>query len=142
MRAAKDENRAERGLSRMQAKQVLVAACAVAVSATFVLAGSPQQLPLEPPRERGVSITGAFEGWYKNQDGTSTLLVGYFNRNSKETIEIPVGPGNRIEPGGPDQGQPTHFRPGRGWGVFTITVPRDFGNKRLTWTLVTNGETT
>ena len=51
----------------------------------------------------------AFEGWYQNTDGSFTLLVGYFNRNSKETLDIPVGPNNRIEPGGPDQGQPTHF---------------------------------
>ena len=40
------------------------------------------------------------------------------------------------------QGQPTHFLPRRQWGVFTITVPSDFGNKRLTWTLVANGQTT
>jgi hypothetical protein len=26
--------------------------------------------------------------------------------------------------------------------VFSITVPKDFGNKRLTWTIVANGETT
>src|SRR5262249_38972475 len=49
---------------------------------------------------------------------------------------------NRIEPGGPDQGQPTHFLPRRQWGVFTITVPKDFGDKKLTWTITTNGETT
>jgi hypothetical protein len=70
------------------------------------------------------------------------LLVGYFNRNLKETLDIPVGPNNRIEPGGPDQGQPTHFLPRRQWGVFSIAVPKDFGNKRLTWTLVANGQTT
>ncbi len=71
-----------------------------------------------------------------------TLLVGYFNRNLKETLDIPVGPNNRIEPGGPDQGQPTHFLPRRQWGVFTIKVPKDFGDKRLTWTIVANGQTT
>src|SRR5262249_8202998 len=49
---------------------------------------------------------------------------------------------NRIEPGGPDQGQPTHFLTGRQWGVFTVTVPKDFGTKKLTWTLVANGQTT
>ena len=55
---------------------------------------------------------------------------------------MPVGPNNRIEPGGPDQGQPTHFLPGGKWGVFTITVPKDFGDKKLTWTLVANGKPT
>jgi len=93
-------------------------------------------------KETGQSVTGAYEGWYRNSDGTATMLVGYFNRNSKETFDIPLGPNNRIEPGGPDQGQPTHFLPRRQWGVFTITVPKDFGEKRLTWTIVSNGQTT
>ncbi|PYS37585.1 MAG: hypothetical protein DMG14_20745 [Acidobacteria bacterium] len=100
------------------------------------------QLPLEPFRDSGASITGAFEGWYKNSDGSYSLLVGYFNRNQKQTLDIPVGPENHIDPGGPDQGQPTHFLPRRQWGVFTITVPKDFGNKRLTWTITANGQTT
>jgi hypothetical protein len=100
------------------------------------------QLPLEPFRDTGASITGAFEGWYKNSDGSYILLVGYFNRNQKQTLDIPVGPNNHIDPGGPDQGQPTHFLPRRQWGVFTITVPSDFGNKRLTWTITANGQTT
>ena len=100
------------------------------------------QLPLQPARDAGQSITAAFEGWYQNADGTYTLLVGYFNRNVKQTLDIPVGPNNRIEPGGPDQGQPTHFLPRRQWGVFTIKVPKDFGDKRLTWTIIANGQTT
>ena len=101
-----------------------------------------RQLPLEPVRETGQSVTGAYEGWYQNPDGTYSLLVGYFNRNQKEALDIPVGPNNRIEPGGPDRGQPTHFLPRRQWGVFVITVPKDFGKSTLTWTLVANGQTT
>ena len=31
------------------------------------------QLPSEPPRQFGASITGAFEGWFKNPDGSYTL---------------------------------------------------------------------
>jgi hypothetical protein len=89
-----------------------------------------------------VSISPAFEGWYPNPDGTFTLLVGYFNRNRSQALDIPIGPNNRIEPGGPDYGQPTHFLPRRNWGVFTITVPKDFAKKRLTWTIVANGHTT
>jgi hypothetical protein len=103
---------------------------------------SPAQLPLEPSKDSGQSITGAFEGWYQNPDGTYSLLVGYFNRNLKQALDIPVGPNNRIEPGGPDQGQPTHFLPRRQWGMFTVTVPKDFGNRKLTWTIVANGHTT
>lgn len=103
---------------------------------------APSQFPLSNAiRERGSSVTGAYEGWYRNRDGTISLLVGYFNRNTKEELDIPVGPQNQIEPGGPDQGQPTHFLTGRQWGVFSIRVPTDFGDRKLTWTLVSNGQT-
>jgi hypothetical protein len=105
---------------------------------------SAQQLPSEPQRGFGASITGAFEGWYPNPDGSRTFLVGYLNRNADQPLDVPIGPNNRIEPGGPDLGQPTHFLPGRRHGVFSITVPRDFTSpdQRLTWTIVANGQTT
>ncbi len=55
---------------------------------------------------------------------------------------MPIGPNNRIEPGGPDLGQPTHFLPGRQTGTFVITVPKTFARRqRLTWTLTINGQT-
>ena len=102
----------------------------------------PSQLPLSLGlRERGSSVTGAFEGWFKTKDGGTALLIGYMNRNSKQEFDLPVGPNNRIEPGGPDMGQPTHFQSGRYWGVFTIKLPKDFGDKKLTWTIVANGFT-
>src|SRR6185369_10546494 len=34
------------------------------------------------------------------------------------------------------------FLPGRQWGVFTIAVPKDFGDRKLTWTLIANGKAT
>jgi hypothetical protein len=115
----------------------LVAGCVVAAGAR-----APQtNLPLDPQRERGASISPAYEGWYPNPDGSFSMLLGYYNRNTKETLDIPIGPNNRVEPGGPDQGQPTHFEAGRQWGVFVVKVPKDFGNKALTWTIVANGET-
>ena len=113
------------------------------VAALFALVpGVAQQLPFEPAHNSGQSITGAFEGWFTDRDGSVRILVGYYNRNLQQELDIPVGPNNRIEPGGPDQGQPTHFLPGRQWGMFTVSVPKDFGEKRLTWTLVANGQTT
>ncbi len=129
---------------------VLYRSAILRVSAALTIAGSalvgarqaPGQRPMEPVRESGQSVTGAYEGWYQNQDGTFTMLVGYMNRNSTQTLDIPVGPGNHIDPGGPDQGQPAYFQPRRQWGVFTITVPKDFGDKKLTWTIVANGQTT
>src|SRR5262245_15133188 len=59
----------------------------------------------------GQDITPAFDGWEANPDGTFNLAFGYFNRNWDEELDIPIGPNNNVEPGGPDQGQPTHFYP-------------------------------
>ena len=121
--------------------RIAVWAAVSILAATGVLAFG-QSLPLEPQHEAGASITGAFEGWFKNSDGTYSLLLGYYNRNRKEEVDIPAGPDNRIEPGGPDRGQPTHFITGRDWGAFTIKVPADFGENKLTWTLTVNSQTT
>ncbi len=112
------------------------------MASVFLTLWAALQLPLEPARDSGMNVTAAYEGWFKNPDGTYSLLVGYFNRNLKEELDIPVGPENRIEPGGPDRGQPTHFLPRRQWGVYTITVPKDFPGKELTWTLVAHGKET
>jgi hypothetical protein len=121
-----------------------VMAVALGLVASWAVAAAAQrpqpQLPLDPPRERGASITPAYEGWYESPDGSLGLLIGYYNRNTKEALDIPVGPNNRVEPGGPDQGQPTHFEVGRQWGVFVVKVPKDFGTKTITWTIVSNGE--
>ena len=92
-------------------------------------------------RTHGQSVTPAFEGWYPNPDGTFNLSWGYMNRNYEQRLDIPVGPDNRLEPGPADQGQPTHFLPRRQTGVFTVTVPADFGDRTLTWTVTAHGET-
>jgi hypothetical protein len=119
---------------------------ALACLAAMIPAGyaglSAQQLLTGPPHDSGQSVTGVFEGWFHNQDGSFSLLFGYYNRNLKQELDIPVGADNRIDPKGPDQGQPTHFLPRRQWGVFTVTVPKDFGSSQLTWTLTANGVTT
>ena len=113
----------------------------VALTLVLGVGASAQQLPSEPVRQFGQSVTPAYEGWFTNADGSHSFLVGYLNRNSKEAIDVPIGPNNRIEPGGPDLGQPTHFLPGRQTGVFVITVPKDFTpQQRLTWTIVANGQ--
>ena len=51
------------------------------------------------------------------------------NRNWEEEIDVPVGPDNNIQPGGPDQGQPTHFQPRRNRFMFRVRVPKDFSEK-------------
>src|SRR5580704_574852 len=82
-----------------------------AIAAFLVACGAmlrAQTLPLEPAHESGTSVTGAFEGWFKNPDGSFNLLLGYYNRNQKQEVDVPIGPENRIElsgtqqPGGPD----------------------------------------
>lgn len=114
------------------------------------------RMPIAPPAVQGASVTPAIEGWYRNADGTATILVGYMNRNLSQSFDIPIGPNNKIEPGGPDMGQPTYFaapqaaggggfgggggRGGRQYGVFAVTVPKDFGSKRLTYTITANGQ--
>ena len=65
------------------------------------------------------------------------MFFGYMNTNWLQEFDIPIGPDNNIEPGGPDQGQPTHFYPRRNPFLFTIRVPKDFGDKELIWTLTT-----
>jgi hypothetical protein len=116
----------------------------VVIAALFAggVAAQTQIAPVAPLHDSGQSVTAAFEGWFANSDGTLSILFGYYNRNLKQELDIPIGPDNNIEPGGPDRGQPTHFLTKRQWGMFTITVPKDFGTNKLTWTLTANGKTT
>jgi hypothetical protein len=92
---------------------------------------------------KGQNVTPAYEGWWPNEDGSFTLFFGYMNQNWQEELDIPIGPDNNIEPGGPDQGQPTHFYPRRNPVLFTIRVPKEFETttKELIWTLTANGKT-
>jgi hypothetical protein len=120
---------------------------AITVGAWAIATPGRAQVPrpplvLEPLGVRGEAIFPAFEGWGPDKTGENLLLLlGYYNRNRSQELVIPVGPDNRIEPGGPDYGQPTHFYTGRQHGVFAIKVPKDFGAQRLTWTLTANGQT-
>ena len=109
---------------------------AVVVSLTALDEGRAQQ-----SFATGQNIAPAYEGWERNPDGSFNLVFGYMNRNWEEEISVPIGPDNSIEPGGPDQGQPTYFLPRRSRFVFRIRVPPDFGDKELVWTLTSNGRT-
>jgi len=102
---------------------------------------SAGQLPLSPTKASGQTVSPAFEGWYKNPDGSFSISFGYYNRNADEALEIPVGPDNFVSPGPQNQGQPTHFEPKRHWGVFAVRVPADFGTKKVVWTVKIRGET-
>lgn len=132
----------KRGLVR--ATRFALTSLALAGSlASLTIVSHAQLLPSEPRRQFGASITGAFEGWYQNKDGSYNFLVGYLNRNLTQALDVPIGPNNKIEPGGPDMGQPSHFLPGRQTGMFLVTVPKSFTpEQRLTWTITANGQTT
>src|SRR6185369_11474742 len=60
-----------------------------------------QQLPFEPPHDSGQSITGAFEGWFPNSDGSFSILLGYYNRNLKQEVDIPAAPITGSSPADP-----------------------------------------
>ncbi|MBI3490629.1 MAG: hypothetical protein HY047_02355 [Acidobacteria bacterium] len=118
---------------RMCALMALVAGAAVSAQV---------QLPSAPPKQFGSSVTPAFEGWFYNPDGTQSLLIGYYSRNTEQEVDIPIGPNNHFEPGNPDMGQPTHFLTRRRFGMFVVTVPKEFGRtEKIWWTLTVNGVT-
>ena len=55
---------------------------------------------------------------------------------------MPIGPNNHFEPGTADMGQPTHFLTRRRFGMFTVTMPKEFPKtQKITWTLTANGVT-
>jgi len=90
---------------------------------------------------RGQTVSPAFEGWEKNDDGSFNMMFGYMNRNWEEEVDVPVGADNGFSPGEADRGQPTHFLPRRNRFVFKVRVPADWGKKELVWTLTTKGKT-
>ncbi len=88
----------------------------------------------------GRHVEPAFEGWRPNPDGTFNLMFGYMNENWEEAPDVPVGENNFFAPGDADRGQPTHFLPRRNRFTFEVTVPADWGDRELVWTLNVNGE--
>lgn len=127
------------GAALLPAAAIAIVVWAAATPGLAQLARPP--LVLEPLGVSGEAIFPALEGWGPGKNGETFILLGYYNRNKNQELDIPVGQDNRIEPDGPDYGQPTHFYSGRQHGVFAIKVSKDFGNKRLTWTLTANGQT-
>lgn len=118
---------------RVQAAMLCAAAGAFAISS-----GTSGQSLLY---SSGQTVAPSFEGWEKRADGTFDLVFGYLNRNLDEELDVPVGPGNSVDPGGPDRGQPTHFLPRRNRYVFRVNVPKDFGAKEVVWTLTSKEKT-
>ena len=97
---------------------LLLAAIPVALNAQFPYPGARYT--------RGQDVSPTFDGWESNPDGTYTFYFGYYNRNAEEEIDVPLGPENTFDLGNGDQGQPTHFYPGRRWFVFKVVMPKDW----------------
>jgi hypothetical protein len=102
---------------------------------------TPRSASAQLTYSSGQGVSPSFDGWEPNPDGSFTMNFGYMNQNWEEEIDAPIGPGNNISPGPPDQGQPTHLYPRRNRYVFKVRVPKDFGNKELVWTLTAHGIT-
>lgn len=115
--------------SRLQLGAVLV-----------VLSALVSQAVVGQTYTRGRHVEPAFEGWRPNEDGTFNMMFGYMNENWEEAPDVPVGENNFFSPGEADRGQPTHFLPRRNRFTFEVTVPADWGDRELVWTLNVNGE--
>jgi len=131
-----------RAASPLMGTPVVVMFCA-SILATVALAqpNFPTAIP-QTHFNSGQDIVPSFDGWLHNADGTYTFVFGYMNRNYKEELVIPPGPDNKVEPAAAlDQGQPTYFLPRRHAWVFKVTVPADWGQKELVWTITAHGKT-
>ena len=89
---------------------------------------------------RGQPVVPLYRGWYTGADGRTYAAFEYLNRNSAETLDIPIGPDNTFTPGPADRGQPTHFLPGHRPGVFAVPLPAGSAEE-VNWTLRIRGET-
>src|ERR1700730_3933918 len=84
----------------------------ITIFGTTAIAGAQQKdglLSGNIKYNSGQSVQPIFEGWTKNPDGTYQFYFGYLNRNHVEEVQVPVGAEKKLEPGGPDRGQPTYF---------------------------------
>ncbi len=122
-----------------------------AVVGVLVLVGGElfAQTPQTPPPTwtpdikfaSGREVVPYLEGWIKNPDESFDFIFGYYSRNSEQELAIAAGPENSVMPGGPDRGQPTFFLARRQPRIYRVRVPKDWGDKALTWSITANGHT-
>ena len=104
--------------------------------------GPDGRWPLQPLSANNHILAPFMEGWYANEDGTYTISFGYSNSNL-DTLYIPVGENNSIDPAQFRGMQPTVFLPGHHRGIFTVTLPADMKDQDVWWTLTkANGDVT
>lgn len=108
-----------------------------------------QEYPLATRSTDGEFVAPMFNGWVTNEDGSTTLIFGFANRNRTTDMDIPVGPNNKLEPAQFQGAQATHFPVyNRGGfvgiqerGAFGVTVPADMAGTEVVWTLTSGGNT-
>ncbi len=131
---------------------VCVALVTVGAQGSDVASGQQIDIPdTQIQYNRGRHVAPIYEGWFRNADGTIDMWFGYLNLNWEEVLHIPVGPENRVEPGGPDRGQPGVFVPRRRTGgafqrretfVFRVRLPHDWDQSdELVWAVTAHGKT-
>ena len=91
-------------------------------------------------RASGQPVIPLFDGWFHQPDGSYELCFGYHNLNTREEVELPLGPDNLIEPAEYDGVQPTHFDEvppeyRRRFCVFTVNVTDLAIAPEVRWTL-------
>ncbi len=96
--------------------------------------GPDGRWPLQPRSPGNRHLAPFMEGWYANEDGTFSISFGFLNANS-DTIWIPLGPDNFIEPAQFNGMQPTIFVPGHQRGLFTVELPAAMEDTDVVWTL-------
>ncbi|MEX2131200.1 MAG: hypothetical protein WD772_06910 [Pseudohongiellaceae bacterium] len=136
----------------MQLASKAIAVAVIGMTMAPLYAQLPDHLrdySLAAQRDRGDIVAPMFNGWIANEDGSTTIIFGFANKNQKEIVDVPLGPNNFIEPAQFDGGQPTHFPAYRRGGfvglqergVFAVTVPKDMKGTEVVWTLTHAGHT-
>ncbi len=104
--------------------------------------GPDGRWPLQPNSPGNRILAPFMEGWYENEDGTYSISFGYLNL-SQDTLLIPVGVDNSLDPAEFDGMQPTTFYPGHHRGIFAVTLPAVMKDQDVWWTIrKENGEVT
>src|SRR5262245_23175045 len=75
---------------------IFAAAAGIHAGAQNLPAGTQilkDELPpeLRVQRNKGDSVQPVFDGWQRHPDGTISMWFGYYNRNLKEEVSVPVG---------------------------------------------------
>ncbi|PCH61031.1 MAG: hypothetical protein COC19_05185, partial [SAR86 cluster bacterium] len=97
-------------------------------------------------RSHGQPVIPLFDGWFQNEDGSNTLCFGYFNLNTEQALDIPLGEANYLSDTRYPTQLPSHFDPlppryRHIFCAFSVTVPEDFGTEqKIVWHLASAGQ--